>query len=49
MRGVAINLIGNAGYTAFVQGQINNKNDSSQGKRSHKKQVLQGHLQLLLH
>ena len=23
--GVAINLIGNAGYTAFVQGQINNK------------------------
>lgn len=27
--GVAINLIGNAGYTAFVQGQINNKNDSS--------------------
>lgn len=27
--GVAINLIGNAGYTAFVHGQINNKNDSS--------------------
>ena len=46
--GVAINLIGNAGYTAFITGQINNKT-TRVGKAFSQKQVLQGHLQLLLH
>ncbi len=44
MRGVAINLIGNAGYIQLsVQGQINNKT-TRVGKAFSQKQVLQGHL-----